>query len=89
MDNVQTLKQIIQTNKMAFEHNYTMMTNVYEQNKLMLHTFLNQSADTVPAEVKSALEEWLLAYRKGCDELKTMTDDGFQLVEKSLSSSQE
>ena len=89
MDNVQTLKQIVQTNKMAFEYNYTMMMNVYEQNKLMLHTFLNQSADTVPAELKGALEEWLLAYRKGCDELKTMTDDSFHLVEESLSSFQE
>jgi len=86
MDKVDTLKQIMQTNKMAFDYNYTMMMSAYEQNKLMFHTFLNQSSDTVPAELKSAIEEWLQAYRKGCDDLKKMTDDGYRLVEKSLSS---
>jgi hypothetical protein len=84
MDKVQTLKQIMQTNKMAFDYNYTMMTSAYEQNKLMFHTFLNQSADEIPAEVKSAIEEWLQSYRRGCDDLKRMTDDGYRLVEKSL-----
>lgn len=88
MDKVETLKQIMQTNKMAFDYNYTMMMSAYEQNKLMFHTFLNQSTDTIPAELKSAIEEWLQAYRKGCDDLKRMTDDGYRLVEKSLSSCQ-
>lgn len=88
MDKVQALKQIMQTNKMAFDYNYTMMTSAYEQNKLMFHTFLNQSADDIPTEVKSAIEEWLQSYRRGCDDLKRMTDDGYRLVEKSLSASQ-
>ena len=56
MDKVQALKQIMQTNKMAFDYNYTMMMSAYEQNKLMFHTFLNQSTDDIPAEVKSAIE---------------------------------
>ena len=86
MDKVQTLKQIMQTNKMAFDYNYTMMMSAYEQNKLMFHTFLNQSADDIPADVKNAIEEWLQAYRRGCDDLKRMTDDGYRLVEKCLSS---
>ena len=85
MTNIQTLKQMMQTNKMAFDYNYTMMMAAYEQNKLMLHTFLNQSTD-IPAETKSALEEWLQGYRKGCENLKKMTDDGYQMVEKSISS---
>lgn len=85
MKNTQTLKQMMQTNKMAFDYNYTMMMAAYEQNKLMLHTFLNQS-DDIPAETKSALEEWLQGYRKGCENLKKMTDDGYQMVEKSIAS---
>jgi predicted outer membrane protein len=81
MDKVQTLKQIMQTNKMAFDYNYTMMTSAYEQNKLMFHTFLNQSADDdIPAEVKSAIEEWMQAFRRGCDDLKRRTDVGYRLV---------
>ncbi len=85
-DKVQALKQIMQTNKMAFDYNYTMMMSAYEQNKLMFHTFLNQSSDDIPAETKHAIEEWLQVYRRGCDDLKRMTDDGYRLVEKSMSS---
>jgi len=88
MAKVETIKQIMQTNKMAFDYNYTMMMSAYEQNKFMLHSLLNQSSDTVPAELKSAIEEWLQAYRKGCDDLKRMTDDGYQLVESSIASCQ-
>jgi hypothetical protein len=48
--------------------------------------FLNQSTDGIPAETKNAIEEWLQTYRKGCDEFKRMTDEGYRLVEKSMSS---
>jgi uncharacterized protein YdiU (UPF0061 family) len=88
MDKFQTLKQMMQTNKMAFDYNFTMMLATYEQNKLMLHTFLNQSTD-VPSEAKDAIETWLQAYRKGCDDLKKMTDEGYQNVEKCMESSKE
>jgi predicted outer membrane protein len=84
MEKMQTLKQMMQTNKMAFDYNFTMMMSAYEQNKLMFHMFLNQSTD-IPAEAKTAIEEWLQGYRKGCENLKKMTDDGYQAVEKSMS----
>lgn len=85
MEKMQTLKQLMQTNKMSFDYNFTMMMGAYEQNKLMLHMFLNQSTD-IPAETKTAIEEWLQGYRKGIENLKKMTDDGYQMVEKSMSS---
>ena len=83
MNKVDTLMKAMQTSKMAFDYNFTMMMATYEQNKLLLHTFLNQSSD-VPEEAKSAVETWLKAYRKGCDDFKKMADDGYELVEKSL-----
>ncbi len=88
MDKFQTLKQMMQTNKMAFDYNFTMMMATYEQNKLMLHMFLNQSTD-IPAEAKDAIETWLQSYRKGCEDLKKMTDEGYQTVEKCMESSKE
>jgi hypothetical protein len=88
MDKFQTLKQMMQTNKMAFDYNFTMMLATYEQNKLMLHMLLNQSTD-VPSEAKDAIETWLQAYRKGCEDLKKMTDEGYQNVEKCMESSKE
>lgn len=83
MEREEQLKQIMQTNKMAFDYNFTMMMSAYEQNKLLLHTFLNQSTD-IPGEAKNAIEEWLQAYRKGCEDLKRMTDRSYELVEKSM-----
>lgn len=85
-DKIQALKQMMQTNKMAFDYNYTMMMSAYEQNKFLFYTFLNQAVNDVPTETKNAIEEWLQAYRRGCDDLKKMTDEGYRLVESSLSS---
>jgi hypothetical protein len=84
-DKMQTLKQIMQANKMAFDYNYTIMIGAYDLNKVMFQMFLNQSIEGVPAETKSAIEEWFQMYRKGCDELKRMTDEGYGMVEKSMS----
>ena len=85
MENDQKLRQMMQTSKMAFDYNYSMMMAAYEQNKLMLTMFLNQSTD-IPEQSKEAIENWLQAYRAGCEELKKMTDEGYRLVEKGFSS---
>ena len=85
MENVQKLKQMMQTSKMAFDYNYTMMLAAYEQNKMLLTMFLNQSTD-IPEESKAAIEKWLQAYRQGCEDLKKMTDEGYKLVDKGMSS---
>jgi GAF domain-containing protein len=84
MDQFQSFKQMMQMSKMAFDNSYIMMMSAYEQNKLMVNTFLNQTTD-VPAEGKKAIEDWLQAYRKGCEELKKMTDEGYRMVEKQMS----
>lgn len=87
MDKVQTLKQMMQTNKMAFDYNFSMMMATYEQNKLLLHTFMNQSTE-IPPEVVKSVETWLQAYKKGCEDLKKITDDGYEVVEKYMDSSE-
>ena len=85
MEKLQTLKLMMQMNKMAFDNNYSLMMNAYEENYFFLYTFfLNQSTD-IPVETKNAIEEWLQGYSKGCENLKEMTDDGYKLVEKSMS----
>lgn len=85
MNKAQNLKQMMQTNKMALDYNFTMMMATYEQNKLMLHTILNQSTDISP-EVSSAIETWLQGFRKGCEDLKKLTDEGYAVVEKHMDS---
>lgn len=87
MDQYQSIKQMMQVGKMALDNNYVMMMSAYEQNKLMINTFLNQTQG-VPAEAKKAIEDWLDAYRKGCEELKKMTDEGYRMVEKHMSATE-
>jgi hypothetical protein len=39
----------------------------------------------LPAEGKKAIEEWMQNYRNGCENLKRLADDGYQMIEKYLS----
>lgn len=85
MDQYQSLKQLMQMSKMAFDNHYAIMMTAYEQNKLMVNTFLSQ-ATGIPAAGRKAIEDWLQAYRDGCEELKKMVDEGYRLVEKQMPS---
>jgi hypothetical protein len=78
---------MMRTSKMAFDYNFTMMLATYEQNKLLLHSFMAQSGE-VPQELREATDNWLIAYRKGCEEFKKMVDEGYAAVEKTLSEQQ-
>ena len=35
----------------------------------------------MPAEGKKVIEDWLAAYRKGCDDFKKMADENYAKVE--------
>ncbi len=83
MDQLQMAKQMIQMNKLVFDNNYNMIMTAYEQNKLILSTMLGQ-ASNLPVETKAAIDEWLKTYKKGCEELKNMIDQGYHMVEKTM-----
>ncbi len=84
MEQIQALKQMIQMNKLAFDNSYNMMMSAYDQNKLMFTTFLNQTSGLSP-EIKQAIENWMRAYKDGCDEFKKMLDTQYRMVEDQLS----
>lgn len=83
MEQLQVLKQMAQMNKMAFDNSFNMMMSAFEQNKLMLNTFLSQPS-SLPEEGKKAIEEWLKSYREGCEGLKNLADDGYAMIEKYM-----
>jgi hypothetical protein len=87
MDQRQMVKQMMQMNKLAFDNSFNTMTGTYEQNRLMFTTFLSQ-ADTVPPEAKKAIEDWLQSYKQGCQEMKKIVDQGYEVVEKYMSEEQ-
>lgn len=80
MDNQQITKQMIKFNKTAFDNSFSTMTMVYEQNEKMVETFLAQ-ATWMPEEGKKAIQDWLSAYRNGCDDFKKMVDENYAKVE--------
>ena len=84
MEQMQILKQMAQMNKMAFDNSFNMMMSAFEQNKLMLNTFLSQPS-SLPEEGKKAIEEWLQNYKSGCENLKKMADEGYVMINKYMS----
>jgi predicted outer membrane protein len=84
MEQMKVIKQMAQMNKMAFDNSFSMMMSSFEQNKVMLNTFLNQPS-SLPEEGKKAIEEWLQNYKNGCQGLKKMADEGYAMIDKYLS----
>ncbi len=80
---LQMIKQMIQMNKLAFDNSYHMMMTSYDQNKFMLDAVLNQNSG-LPTEGKKAIQDWMQAYKKGCQEFKKMLDQSYEMVEKSF-----
>jgi phage-related tail protein len=80
MDQKQIARQMIQFNKTAFDSSFSAMTTAYEQNEKMVATFLDQ-ATWLPENGRKAIDDWMQAYKKGCEDLKKMVDDSYQKVE--------
>lgn len=79
-DNKQIVKQMIQFNKAAFDSSFTTMTMLYEQNEKMIENFFAQ-ASWLPEEGKTALSDWMSAYRTGCNDFKKLMDENYAKVE--------
>lgn len=80
MDQKQIMKQMIQFNKTALDNSFKAMTMVYDQNEKMVETMLNQST-WLPENGRKAINDWMDAFKKGCNDFKTMLDDNYSKVE--------
>ena len=86
MDQKQIARQMIQFNKSAFDNSFNAMTMVYEQNEKMVGSFMEQ-ATWLPEAGKKAINDWLQAYKKGCQDFKKQVDDNYQKVEEFFAGS--
>ena len=86
MEQINLLKQMVQFNKTAFDNTFNALVMAREQNEKMINTFLEHAA-WLPAEGRKSIDEWLSAYRKGCDDFKNMVDDAYGKVESFLNTS--
>ncbi len=85
IDANQMLKQMLEFNKAAFDNSFNAMLTIQEQNEKMFHTFLEQ-ATWIPEEGKKLIQEWVNAYKKGCEDFKKVADDNYKKVVEFFSS---
>ena len=81
MEQLNTLKQMVQFNKNAFDQGCNAMDMLLKQNEKMTNSFLDQ-ATWLPEENKKAVNEWIQLYKKGCDDFKKTADQNYKNVEK-------
>jgi hypothetical protein len=55
-----------------------------DQTEKMTSSFLDKTPG-VPKEARNAIDEWVKAYKKGCDDYKKMIDDSFKKMETFFS----
>jgi polyhydroxyalkanoate synthesis regulator phasin len=85
MDQNQLLKQMIDFNKATFDNSFSAMVMLQEQTEKMVNSFLEQ-ATWLPEEGKKVINEWIKAYKKGCDDFKKAVDENFKRVDDFFTS---
>ena len=81
----QMLKQMLEFNKAAFDNGFNAMSTIQEQNEKMFNTFLGQ-ATWIPDEGRKLIQEWINAYKKGCEDFKKAADGNYAKVVEFFSS---
>ncbi|MCK7507327.1 MAG: hypothetical protein MZV70_26970 [Desulfobacterales bacterium] len=80
MDPKQIAKQMIVFNKTAFDNNFRAMQALQEQTERLVNKFWDKSP-MFPEEGKKVISDWMTAYKKGCEDFKSVVDDNFKKVE--------
>ena len=85
MDNKEIVKQMIDFHKASFENCFSMMVTIQGQAEKLLKTFVDQTPG-MSDEGKKFINQWSGTYRKGIDDLKKATNEGYDKLEKFFDS---
>ena len=83
MEQITTMKQMVQFNKNAFNRGYDAMEMLWKQNEKMTNSLLDQAA-WIPEEGKKSVNEWMQLFKKGCDVFKKTADQNYDNIEKLI-----
>lgn len=83
MDPKQIAKQMIAFNKTAFDSNFNAMKAIHEQTEMLVNQFWEKSP-LFPEDSRKSVAEWMVAYKKGRDDFKSIVDENFKKVEDFL-----
>lgn len=86
MEQFNTIKQMVQFNKNAFDKGYNAIETLRKQNEKMTSSLLDQ-ATWMPEEGIKAVNEWIQLYKKGCDDFKKTVDQNYKNLENLFSGS--
>ncbi len=81
MDQKMLFKQMIDFQKATFDNSFKAMATLQEQGEKMVDMFLQQ-APWLPAEGKTAINEWIGTYRQGRDNFKNSVETNFSKVQE-------
>jgi hypothetical protein len=79
MDQKQIAKQMIEFNKTAFDNAFNSMIVLQDQTEKLIFRFL-EKAPWFPEEGKKAINEWVIACKKGREDFKTTANDSYKKV---------
>ena len=74
-------KQMLDFQKTTFDTTFNAVIPLQDQTEKMTSSFLDQTPG-FPKEARNAINEWVKAYKKGCDDYKKMIDDSFDNMGK-------
>ena len=86
MDQKAIMKQMIDFNKTTFDNTFSAMVVLQDQTEKMFSTSLEQ-ATWLPEEGKKVINDWIKAYKRGCEDFKKLVDENFARVEEYFKSS--
>jgi hypothetical protein len=84
MDQKNMFKQLLEFNKASFDNSFNAIAMLQEQAEKAAQMMLEQ-ASWIPAEGRSAINNWVNGYKKGRTDFKKSMDDNSQKVEAFFS----
>lgn len=88
MEHTKIAKQTMDFYKTTFDNTYSTLMTLQAQTQQLISTQLEQTAG-LPAESKQVVNEWMKAYRRGCEDFKKVVDDGFAKFESYFGAAKE
>ena len=79
MNTIQIRKQMMEFNKMTFDHTINAMLLMQDQTRRFVHGFVDRAA-WIPDNEKRAIDDMMLTYKKGIESFKTAADEGYTMI---------
>lgn len=87
MEMTKIAKQTMDFYKTTFDNTYGTLMALQEQTQQLIATQMEQTTG-LPAEGKQLINEWMKAYRRGCEDFKRIVDEGFSKFESYISTTE-